>query len=134
MLGLKGFPLKGQEDPDLIDPSKQTIQADFGASYSSSSDAFGLVRGSHLFATFLGTMEVSETGDLANWIIPRKLVKGMGGAMDLVASGSKLFVLSEHNTKEGKPKILKKCSLPLTGQKCVSKIITELAVFEVRPH
>ena len=134
MLGLKGFPKRGQEDPDLIDPSKQTITADQGASYSSSSEAFGLVRGSHLYATFLGTMEVSESGDLANWIIPKKLVKGMGGAMDLVASGSKLVVLTEHNTKNGKPKILKKCSLPLTGLNCVSKIITELAVFEVRPH
>lgn len=88
MLGIKGFPDKGKEDPDLIDPSKQTIKADLGASYSSSSDAFGLVRGSHLFATFLGTMEVSMDGDLANWIIPGVLVKGMGGAMDLVASGS----------------------------------------------
>ena len=118
----------------MIDPSKQTITADLGASYSSSSEAFGLVRGSHLYATFLGTMEVSESGDLANWIIPKKLVKGMGGAMDLVASGSKLVVLTEHNTKNGQPKILKKCSLPLTGSNCVSKIITELAVFEVRPH
>lgn len=106
MLGLDGFPEPGQEDPDLIDPTKQTIKERKGASYFSSSDAFGIVWGGHLSATFLGAMEVSSNGDIANWLIPEKMVKGMGGAMDLVASGSKVIALTTHTDKYGRPKIL----------------------------
>lgn len=130
MLGLGGYPEEGKEDPDLIDPAKQTVKEGLGASYFSSSESFAMIRGGHLDWTLLGAMEVSQRGDLANWIIPGKLVKGMGGAMDLVGSGSKVMILMEHGVK-GKSKILKECKLPLTGKEVVKKIITELAVFEV---
>ena len=134
LLGLDGYPLPGEEDPDLVDPAKQTVVISKDASFFSSSESFSMIRGGHLNWTLLGTMEVSQNGDLANWIIPNKLVKGMGGAMDLAASDSKVMVLTEHCSKGNKPKILKECKLPLTGKNCVAKIITELAVFDVKPE
>jgi 3-oxoacid CoA-transferase B subunit len=132
LLGLAGYPEPGKEDPDLVDPAKQTVIISKDASFFASSESFAMIRGGHLDWTLLGTMEVSENGDLANWIIPNKLVKGMGGAMDLAASNSKVMVLTEHCSKGDQPKILKQCRLPLTGKNCVSKIITELAVFDVK--
>ena len=133
VLGVSGFPEKGQEDADLVDAAKQSIVVRKGASYFGAAESFGIIRGSHLDFTMLGGMEVAANGDLANWIIPGKMVKGMGGAMDLVASGSNVFVLMEHTSK-GKPKIMEKCTLPLTGKGVVNKIFTELAVFEVLPE